>query len=325
MYQLDAKDKKILYQLDMNARQSFSQIGKKVNLPKTVVNYRIKKLMKQGVVKNFYPVVDTFKLGYDAYRIYISFQYTNPLIMNEIFSYFTHYPLNWWTISSEGRFDLTVIVWVNHINLFYSYWEKTLQKYRDYFRNQQFSIYIQSYSFLNEYLISDPDFLEKKRKTFILSDKKNVTNLDKIDIDIIKQLAKNARISIRELSYLLHLSYNQVKKHLDEMIINKIILGFRADIDISILGYQYYKTDIYLKKYEDRSKIINYIIRNPHLIRIDKSVGISDLELEFHVKNNEEFHSIMHDLINKFHNSIKNYKYLTASEVHNMNYIPQNF
>ena len=42
MYKIDLKDRKILYELDINARQTLSQIGKNVLLPKSVVAYRIK-------------------------------------------------------------------------------------------------------------------------------------------------------------------------------------------------------------------------------------------------------------------------------------------
>ena len=44
MTKLDLKDRKILYELDLNCRQSNSQIGKKVGLKRDVVAYRIKKL-----------------------------------------------------------------------------------------------------------------------------------------------------------------------------------------------------------------------------------------------------------------------------------------
>jgi DNA-binding Lrp family transcriptional regulator len=43
MQNLDLKDKKILYELDFNARQSNASIGKKVGLSKDIVNRRVKK------------------------------------------------------------------------------------------------------------------------------------------------------------------------------------------------------------------------------------------------------------------------------------------
>ena len=63
MESLDVKDRKILYELDFNSRQSNSKIGKKVGLHKNVVNYRIKRMEKSGIISNYYTMIDTFKIG----------------------------------------------------------------------------------------------------------------------------------------------------------------------------------------------------------------------------------------------------------------------
>ena len=85
---LDVKDRKILYNLDLNSRQSFSQVGKKVGLPKNTVGYRVKKLEEEGIIRNFYTVVDIYNLGYIIMRFHYKFQYTTPKIEEEIVDYF---------------------------------------------------------------------------------------------------------------------------------------------------------------------------------------------------------------------------------------------
>ena len=47
---LDLKDRKILYQLELNCRQSNTQIGKKVGLSKDVITYRIKRMEEKGII-----------------------------------------------------------------------------------------------------------------------------------------------------------------------------------------------------------------------------------------------------------------------------------
>ena len=54
MMKIDLKDKKILYELDLDCRQSNTQIGKKVGLKKDVVAYRIKRMQDEGVLLNFW-------------------------------------------------------------------------------------------------------------------------------------------------------------------------------------------------------------------------------------------------------------------------------
>ena len=53
MEKIDLKDRKILFELDLNSRQTLTQIGKKVGLPKTVVAYRIKRLQDKKIIRNY--------------------------------------------------------------------------------------------------------------------------------------------------------------------------------------------------------------------------------------------------------------------------------
>ena len=71
---LDAKDKAILYCLDQDARQANSIIAKKTRLSKEVVNYRIKRLVDQKIIRSFYAIIDNSKLGYMVFRVFIRFQ-----------------------------------------------------------------------------------------------------------------------------------------------------------------------------------------------------------------------------------------------------------
>jgi DNA-binding Lrp family transcriptional regulator len=49
---LDKIDKKLLYQLDLNCRQSNAQIGRIIGVSKQVIEYRINKLQSQGIISN---------------------------------------------------------------------------------------------------------------------------------------------------------------------------------------------------------------------------------------------------------------------------------
>jgi len=68
MRRFDCKDKKILYELDANSRQSIQSIGRKVNLHKNVVLHRIRKLEESGIINNYFTIIDSSKLGYRSYH-----------------------------------------------------------------------------------------------------------------------------------------------------------------------------------------------------------------------------------------------------------------
>ena len=55
---IDLKDRKILYELDVDSRQSNAEIARKVGLSKQVVGFRIKRLVKEGLISWFYSIFD---------------------------------------------------------------------------------------------------------------------------------------------------------------------------------------------------------------------------------------------------------------------------
>ena len=161
MIKIDKKDRKILYQLDLNSKQSLAQIGKKVGLPKNVVAYRINRLTEQGIIKQFYTVIDASKLGYISYRIYLTFQYTNPEKEQEIQDYFLNNKYIWWMGSIEGKYDLGMHIWVKDIQEFNNFWNETLKKYRHYFEKQIITLDFQTRYCKYSYLLDEKQVFQK--------------------------------------------------------------------------------------------------------------------------------------------------------------------
>ena len=106
---LDAKDRAILYYLDLDARQSNSTIAKKTKLSKEVVNYRIKNLVKNGIIQNFCTIIDNAKLGYVIYRVFIRFQEVDIEKEKEILEFLKNFKSIGWIIQLEEMYDLAKI------------------------------------------------------------------------------------------------------------------------------------------------------------------------------------------------------------------------
>ena len=81
---LDQKDRAILQQLSRNSRQSLFAIKKKTGIPTSVIDYRIKRLEKAGIIKKYFLVVDFTKLGYRPFTVMFSTQYATPLLEKKI-------------------------------------------------------------------------------------------------------------------------------------------------------------------------------------------------------------------------------------------------
>ena len=320
MVKIDLKDRKILYQLDIDSRQPLSTIGKKVGLPKTVVAYRIKKLEKQGVIKNYYTVIDPLKLGYHPIRFYLAFQFTTASVKNNIIDFFKNNKYTWWVASLDGEYDLAVNLLVKQINDFSKLWDKALKKYLYHFSKQLFSIYFQLLSFEYSYLSDNISIANRKKYEITYNDK--AIEIDDIDFKILRLIASDARMKLKEISKKLNITPGGIRYRIKKLEKLNIIKGYRINIDLEKIGYKDFKLDLFLKDYNQRSIIIDYIKNNHNLVLISKSAGISELELEFHVQDSNQLFSIIEDLENKFPDVIKNHRYFYIQKQHKWKHMP---
>ena len=69
IYELDETDKKILKELSTNARINIINLSQKTKLTRDVVNYRIKKLLKEGIIFQYRCYLNLQKIGINHYKI----------------------------------------------------------------------------------------------------------------------------------------------------------------------------------------------------------------------------------------------------------------
>jgi Lrp/AsnC family transcriptional regulator for asnA, asnC and gidA len=305
MEKLDVKDRKILFELDMDSRQSFRSIGRKVGLSKDVVAGRVKKLKDRGIIKRFFAYYDILQLGLNNLRFYFKFQYVTPEIKQEIINHFmTNQYVNF-LFSTEGSYDLGVIVNVEKISDIYPLWKKSFEKYGDYFSEHVFSAYMGESIYGHGFLLEG---IETPKRSPLHCNLGKV-KIDTLDLEILKLLVNDARMPTLEIANKLKSNVTTIHSRIKRLVESKVILGFTADLDLEKIGYQVWKVDFYLSEYTKIHQIISYLEKNPLLLSVDYTIGHANLEIEINVKNINQLHSIIEDLHSKFPRIIRNYTY----------------
>ena len=316
MEKLDVKDRKILYELDIDSRQSFSQLGKKVGLHKDIVSLRVQKLQEKRIIKNFYTQVCGNKLGYTYVKFYLTYQNVTPKIKQEIIDYLVQNPYTLAVHSCGGHYDLCVCPWVENITNFSTIWNNIIGKYKDYFSSQVFCVHNLQIKYKLIFLLDEkPDKKEERILSVDSSDYKKV-EIDELDKKILDLLALNSRISTVEIAQKLKSNVTEINSRVTALVKKGVIIRFTINIDWPKIGYEWYKADITLKKPEKRQQIIEYIENNPNLIHRIASLGYVDLELTFILNNAIQLHQILEDLSLKFPDAIQNYKYFSIINTH---------
>lgn len=323
MVEIDIKDRKILYHLYNNSRQSFTSIGKKVGLSKEIIRYRVKRLQDEGVIQEYNTHIDIRPLGYGAIRFYFTFQFASPEIKKEIIDYFIQSKQTTAIVEYEGTFNLQVGIFLelpDYKGRITSFYEETQRKYRDYFDDQIGTMITFSEVFDCKFLIGKKD----PKPPPLLFTAKPPVKVDDLDNKILRILASNARIPTIEIAKELNSTVTTIRKRIQRLNKTGIIMGYSILIDWLKIGYQSFVVEINLKNYNEKYKIMDYVRNNPNLWFIMGSLGHNvDLEFEFVLENVTQLHEIIKDLSTRFPESIKNFKYFSVVKIHKWGAMPQ--
>lgn len=316
---LDAKDRAILYYLDKDARQSNASIAKKTKLSKEVINYRIKNLVKKGIVQNFYTIIDSSKLGSMIFRVFIRFQNVDMEKEKEILEYLKNFEAVGWVVSLEEMYDLAILIWAKNVFEFKETFDKISTKYGVFFRENFVTIVTHFHHYVNNYLFGTADLTERT-----VGGKFEKVALDETDLQILSLLSKDARIPLLNISKKLDVSPNTVKQRIRKMREKGVIVGFKAKINSGLLGYQHYKIFLQLSDVNPQVKLQlrEYLKLNNNVTFVTEAVGRADMEFEIQVKNNTELRNNLEALRQCFGGLIRGSQTTLINQKYLVDYFP---
>lgn len=306
-YSLNNKDKKILFELSLNARISLTTLAKKTKLSKQVVAYRIKQLEQNKVILGYHAITNVYMLGKTHYRIFIKYQNMNVEKEKEFMNYLMNHRDVVWIANFDGDLDLAILVWADNIRNFEKIYDEINEKYGIYFQEKNFSIATKIEYLKYKFLVN-----KNNESSLIFGDCFFNIKLDRLDMEILKELNLNGRMSLVELSNKFDSSPKVIKMRLDKLVKNKIIIGFNVKINHNLIGYTHRKV---LLKLNDTSnpkirELSAYLKNNKNVIFLVKPIGEYDFEFELMTESHQEFHEIIKDFRTKFADNIKSFSSL---------------
>lgn len=320
MLKLDLKDRKLLYELDLNSRQSTHQLAKKIGLSKDAIIYRMKKLQKAGIIKQFHTVIDVGKLNFISFRLYLKLQNTSPEKEAEIIEYLKEKKEVAWLVSIDGKYDLGLWILTKSITEMNSFWKELLFKYRDNIEERRLAIFTKVSYFPRTYL------LDKRYNglEYVFITEPSLTNLDESDVAILQQIAPQARIPFIEMAQKLKLTAKTIAARIRQLEKKKVIIGYRTIFDLEKLGYLYYKIHFCLHNttVQKEQQFRQYIKQHPNIIYDNEVLGGDDLEIELQVPSPQKFRAICNEIKREFANIIKEYKYMLFYKEHKFVFFP---
>lgn len=313
---LDLLDQKIVYELDLDSGQSFLDLAKKLEIPNETVAFRVKRLQKNGYIKNFLTTINISNLGSFYYKFFFKFQKTTPEVDQEIFSYLSSCHGIAYLAKLEGRFDCTFLVLAEGVKNLNDFLVPFKEKFGEYVAEQEILTMTGVHRFNFRFFYEDGKLLHTEYPEEI----KN-PEIDKLDYAIVVALAKNSRIGLKELAVDNEVHPNVIRYRIQKLKTAGILGSSVLDINFKKFGVEQYQVDFTLKDQSSVKTMINAVASFPETTFATVTLGKYDLALEFAVKNKEALKRIMDRIKIEFYDTIISYDIFEMEE-YSVNWFP---
>ena len=241
-------DYKLLNYLYHNHNEPTSKIAKSTKISRDKVEYRLNKYLNLGLIKKFIPIINYQAIGYNKQVIiFLKFE-----IEKQAKEFSKELKNNKHCISYGvilEKFDI-------YINGIFKNNQELEEFITEIINKKEYQ--------LEDYLIIDPYFAElyplkflnkQTKENYKLKGNTNKHELDKLDLNILREISKNGRIKLLDLSLKLKTNNTTIFYRLKKLKGKKIILGNRIQFDHKQIGYNYTVALINFKEQDVKEKI----------------------------------------------------------------------
>ncbi|MEX0919970.1 MAG: Lrp/AsnC family transcriptional regulator [Candidatus Pacearchaeota archaeon] len=292
--ELDKKDRRILSELTLNSRVPLNRLARKVQVSREVATYRINRLVKSRIIKDFYTIISAETLGFQRYGCFFQFKGVSKPKEEEFIDYLVKHEFVNYLSPVIGRWN---VVFDLHAK------NKEHLKEIIYQISEKFGKYLKKYTIigLETELESFPLKIFGSGKE--LDDKNNNKNfkIDETDRKILKIISNNSRAEYKEISEKTEMSANAIKYRIKNLENSGIIQGYTLSVDIKELGHEFYNIQVKTGDEKD-NKLRNFFRNNKHVTYFYKYLGNEnwDFDIGLNVKSSSELREFILELREKF-------------------------
>jgi Lrp/AsnC family transcriptional regulator, leucine-responsive regulatory protein len=317
---LDKKDWRILYELDFEARQTNKQIGKKVGLSAEAVRYRIQQLEKQNIIQRYMMIVRFTRVGMKQHKMYLKFHNLTKKAKEDILNYCLNNKKIIWVASCLGSYDLLIATLTKTVDDFLEVKSNVLKELKDYIVDYRVTHMAESITYRRNYFIDKKEHLPQEALLDKADDES--VQLDKVDMDILRQLGEDGRMSAIDIAKKVYSSQRIVSYRIKAMETQGIIHGCKLSLNYQKLGILFFKTFIKLKDCSEKRihQFVGYCRTNPHIIHHVRTIGDWDVEPEFEVTSIEQFQKLLAEMREKFADIIQTIDTQLITDEHKFTY-----
>lgn len=317
---IDHIDREILSALDFGARQGLAPISKKACISPQLLDYRLKSLRKRGIVVGFRPVIDSFRLGYLYYRLFVRLNDTSPQRVAKIAAFAKKTPQVLWCYQMNGRYNLVLSFWARSVQEFERLTLTFLAQHGD-----AIDDYNQDQIYRLRHFSIDRLFGKRSSCIVDIEESLETFSIDPLDQSILRALTADSRQPYSSIAHVCGTSDKVVAYRVERLEERKIIRGYRPILNWPLLGRYHWKVFIRLNldKKGIIEKALNYIHKTPEVFCTLHGVGFpGEIDIEVVLDSYKGLFGYIDKLQQAFPGCVKSYERLEFTAVHKVDYLP---
>jgi len=307
--ELDLKDRKLLFALEQDARQTNVALSKVVGLAPDVIQYRIDRLIDRGILKFFVGYVNSARLGYMDYGLNFCTQRMTRAKEQAFVKFFINHPYCLYFGRSGGTYDYVADILSRDPSSMMDLLTEITNTFSDFIYRQDVITRISITHYPKQYLLDACK--PPNPPTYFGGRIDQRVQIDETDDIILRILSKNARAKLIDIAKRVKLSDTAVRNRIRRMEQEELITGYFAWIEPQLIGYQ--SINLLLKhqnfRSSDEERLFEYCRTHRHITWLIKTLGIWDFEINVEVKTQEDLQEVVYDLKDNFPGMIQRVEY----------------
>ncbi len=306
--ELDRIDKRILFELERNARIADVKLSRIVGKSKDAVRYRIKRLEEQKVITGYKTWIDLAKVGFRTSTLYLSLL-NIPEKKERLVNYLKNDPKTYWLGVAEGAWNMGVSHFVKSNEELFKIKHDLIARFGEIIIDVKITSLVGVSVHEKNFLVDEPTKLTS------FTEEVEDWELDEMSKRILKEIYWNARENIATLADKLNTTVDIVRLRLKNLEAQKVIIRYTAVIDYQAIGYEFHKAFVYLKKFDSTffDKMNNYIENSKFVINMVRQIAPWDLELVLFTGGFAEYDKEIGELTKTFAKNIQKIESATMS------------
>jgi DNA-binding Lrp family transcriptional regulator len=304
MIKLTELDKKILFELDLDGRASFSTIARNIGTTPQVVKYHFERLMDEGAIKNFWAFADFTAAGYPFFWAYwFKFSGLSKEKAGEIFTNFRENKYMPIVFRCEGWADAMICIATKDIFSHNQELNKVLKTWGKNITMCETGVGLDFRQFPRTYL------LEKENTEKILHISGGTTGLAKInetERKLMSVLQQEGRMEFTELAKVIGISTSMAHTSFKNLFRRKVVSKTAMTLNHAMIGMKLFRVVMKIAQYnpERIDQFYDFCLIHRNVFNWIPVMGNWQLFLDIEIENHEGLRDLIREMKYQFQDVI---------------------